>query len=301
MCAMIPHESHNAFTPSGVPSTSDDGSYVYVLEFSNGTVKVGYTKNPRQRLTGLVKESARYGQTMTRHWVSVPHWNAWENEKVLIEFCASRFSEVIDSGSGEYFAEGDFDDVINFSNTLNFRVLSSSERKIHEEAAEKKGREMAQALMKAIGAYSHSDEYSTREAWDYVSKHGMMLHAKDFTSRSDFLRQQMHMMTVLQVIDFEKVYGVTCLKDARVYKFGKSNYEVRFANGDDKYYAPLNYVAACLDIDPVGLASMVEDSEYAVLWRANSEHGIYDTEYVSDSFVRRIAFSRGIANPERIT
>jgi hypothetical protein len=61
--------------------------FIYILLFSSGTIKVGQTIDPRQRLTTHRRDAAAYNVTLVRNWFSPPHVNYLTNEEALIEMC----------------------------------------------------------------------------------------------------------------------------------------------------------------------------------------------------------------------
>jgi hypothetical protein len=72
----------NVFTE--IPGKSEEGAFVYVIQFSSGVVKVGYTRNPAQRLKQHADAAKRHGGGIAKYWVSQPHAQANENERCLI-------------------------------------------------------------------------------------------------------------------------------------------------------------------------------------------------------------------------
>jgi predicted GIY-YIG superfamily endonuclease len=81
---------------------------LYVVEFDQGTIKIGYSTNPELRMQNFASHGAVFRIRVLRHWVSEPHMGACLNEKTLIEWCRKRAVEV--SGK-EWFYGLEFDEV----------------------------------------------------------------------------------------------------------------------------------------------------------------------------------------------
>lgn len=104
-----------------ISGKSDEGTFVYVLQFSSGVVKVGYTANPAQRLKQHADTAQQHGGDITKHWVSQPHAQANENERRLIAFCADRAPRVTgNEKAGEYFTGLDFEEVLAYAKSLPY-------------------------------------------------------------------------------------------------------------------------------------------------------------------------------------
>jgi hypothetical protein len=98
--------------------------YVYVLEFSSGTVKVGQTGNPANRFKEHGNAAAAHGHTITRTWVSAPHIEFRENETALISFCADRWA----AASGrEAFEGAALDAIVEYAQGLPYTRVTESE------------------------------------------------------------------------------------------------------------------------------------------------------------------------------
>lgn len=81
---------------------------LYVVEFDQGTIKVGYSSNPELRMQAFATHGSVFRIRVLRHWVSEPHMGASLNEKTLINWCKKRAVEV--SGK-EWFYGLEFDEV----------------------------------------------------------------------------------------------------------------------------------------------------------------------------------------------
>ena len=65
------HPLSSAFPAMSPDDINDPKDHVnYVCFFSNGTFKVGVSKNPCARLANYVREATRFGQKVTGLWVS---------------------------------------------------------------------------------------------------------------------------------------------------------------------------------------------------------------------------------------
>lgn len=95
--------------------------YIYVIEFSSGTVKVGKAKDVAKRLGQHAKDARNHGITIVRSWRSPVHTSRNENEQRLIAFCWEHFGHPV-SGE-EYFASADFDVIVQFAAMLSFPTL----------------------------------------------------------------------------------------------------------------------------------------------------------------------------------
>jgi len=68
-------------------------STLYVVEFDQGTIKVGYASRPADRIQGHVYQAAHFRIGVLRHWVSETSTTAFLHEKALINWCAARAKE----------------------------------------------------------------------------------------------------------------------------------------------------------------------------------------------------------------
>lgn len=104
--------------------------YVYVLEFDTGVIKVGKAVDARQRLTSHRSNAEAMGRRVVAAWVSRAHGNYAENERVLIDACASRASKVI---RAEYFAGVGIAEARRVARGLPFEPRNSR-REQHDKA-----------------------------------------------------------------------------------------------------------------------------------------------------------------------
>ena len=88
-------------------NTGDYTGFFYILEYGD-LVKIGYTKNPYQRVMALKRNAENYGDLkLGKIALSIPHTNFSENEKKLHK----KFSAYRKSGS-ELF-DLDFQEIIS--------------------------------------------------------------------------------------------------------------------------------------------------------------------------------------------
>lgn len=90
--------------------------YIYAVGFTTGTVKVGHTEDPKQRLGTHQNEALAYGVGITGYWISPPHFNYKTNEDELIKLCRA----VSRRSRREYFHEIGLTKAIDLAWTLEF-------------------------------------------------------------------------------------------------------------------------------------------------------------------------------------
>lgn len=91
--------------------------YLYVIQFSDGIVKVGQTRNMRQRYKYHQYWGRRTGRTVTDVDIDLRYGSALPDEKKLIAFCQERWPAL--EGHREYFVGADFDEVWQFFRDLD--------------------------------------------------------------------------------------------------------------------------------------------------------------------------------------
>lgn len=102
-------------TLSNLPGKATRGGYVYVIAFHNGTVKVGSTVNPSQRVRFHQTSAAQFAITTLDVWVSPEIDRYLLAEKRLIA-AASRMST--DSALREWFWGVDFHALVEIANAV---------------------------------------------------------------------------------------------------------------------------------------------------------------------------------------
>lgn len=98
-----------------LPGKSPLGSYIYVLSFNVGILKVGMTVDPSLRLRQYLTSLTPFGISIVRHWISEPHGQAKVNEAKLLDFCRTSATPV---RKGEYFTDIAFGAVVAFADEL---------------------------------------------------------------------------------------------------------------------------------------------------------------------------------------
>ena len=91
--------------------------FIYVVEFSTGILKVGFSNEPNQRIAAHRVESRRFRADVLRTWVSPAHEGGKANEHALIAWCSR--SGINETGN-EYFRDVEFDDVVAYAKSLSY-------------------------------------------------------------------------------------------------------------------------------------------------------------------------------------
>lgn len=94
----------------------DDVHYLYVIQFSDGAVKVGQTRHVRERLKHHEYEARLADRTVEEFDFSFRYSNALAEERRLIAFCAARWTA--EPGRREYFADADFEALCSYFQQL---------------------------------------------------------------------------------------------------------------------------------------------------------------------------------------
>ncbi|QYC53725.1 G-I-Y Y-I-G endonuclease [Gordonia phage Leroy] len=118
--------------------------HVYVIAFSNGTIKVGRTRRPRHRIRTHQDEARRFGISIENLWLSEHHVEYKDTEHSLI--CHMR--EVATASSGaEYFADADFKRTVAFANSLPRSAMSPKEIEERAEADKRRAQARVEAWL----------------------------------------------------------------------------------------------------------------------------------------------------------
>lgn len=83
-------------------------SSLYVVEFDQGTIKVGYSATPVERIAAHVYQAGQFGIGAVRQWVSEPHPTAYKVERTLVWWCKRL---AVGIHGSEWFTGLDFDEV----------------------------------------------------------------------------------------------------------------------------------------------------------------------------------------------
>jgi len=106
--------------------------YIYVLELTDGIVKVGLSVIPAIRLKQHARGLLRNGVGISQEWISPRHAEAAANERLLKSACESLGGEHI--RADEWFAGVSFDDVVATAEVLPFTPHEGTQTMTLEEA-----------------------------------------------------------------------------------------------------------------------------------------------------------------------
>ena len=108
--------------------------YVYIVEFTDGTLKVGRANDLRVRLSRHLGDAEKFNLSIARWWGSPLHRNYASNEKKLIDFAVGEGER---SGGREYFTGVSFSAIRSFASSLPMSPtspgLAAAEIKSDEE------------------------------------------------------------------------------------------------------------------------------------------------------------------------
>jgi hypothetical protein len=137
--------------------------YTYVIKYSTGAIKVGYTRSPRERYRKLWNDAAQFGVWITDRWLSPLHGECEDNEIALIR-AGCRTGKRL----GAETFDCPFEDMVAYARMLPMsdrevptsRGLSPSEQRIAERRSRARTmrangstmREIAAALGISLGA-----------------------------------------------------------------------------------------------------------------------------------------------------
>ena len=91
--------------------------FVYVIEFSNGTVKVGRTENPDSRMSAHAAAGKKFGALITDKWLSPQH-SEWLANETRLKGIAAELGGTV--AAQEYFTGVGFADVVARAQELTF-------------------------------------------------------------------------------------------------------------------------------------------------------------------------------------
>lgn len=86
-----------------------DANYLYVILFANGVLKVGQSRNVRQRYKTHRWWARQHGTTIAEVNIGLRYGTASPDERKLIAFCRDRWPAL--QGHREYFVGADFEEV----------------------------------------------------------------------------------------------------------------------------------------------------------------------------------------------
>jgi hypothetical protein len=103
--------------PPPAPAPPERPGCVYVVEFSNGTVKVGRSQSPSARLAAHRTDGRKFGADLTGQWVSPEHAE-WIGNETQLKIIARDLGGK--TNSAEYFTGITFADVVARAQELTF-------------------------------------------------------------------------------------------------------------------------------------------------------------------------------------
>lgn len=96
------------------------GGFIYVVEFSDGTVKPGQSTAVATRLQTHAYDGKKFGLEIARWWVSPRHPSFKMSERSLLALVASSSTP----RASEYFPDADFDTVVTQAQRIVVRGVS---------------------------------------------------------------------------------------------------------------------------------------------------------------------------------
>jgi hypothetical protein len=117
---------------------------IYVIAFSDGSIKVGKTRRPKSRLRTHLNKAAEHGLEMVNLWISGEHVEYAENETALIDSLSARAEVRV----RETFTGTSFDDATRLAAELPRTRLSETEIAERLQAEATWSRDEATAWMK---------------------------------------------------------------------------------------------------------------------------------------------------------
>ena len=119
-----PVQSVRAVEATDAPVTpSENAGCIYVIEFSNGTVKVGRSSTPDTRLATHRSQGRKFGADITDQWVSPRHAEWHANEAKLISIAKELGGT---PAAAEYFTGVAFADITERARDLPFTLSAAA-------------------------------------------------------------------------------------------------------------------------------------------------------------------------------
>jgi hypothetical protein len=112
----VAHLEVNPAAWGNLPRAPEGSGYLYVIQFSSGTVKVGRATWPAQRLNDHRRYGWAFGVVIWRVWISAQHPSCEVTEDRLIRFAASIATG--DRARREFFHGADFDQLVRYAESL---------------------------------------------------------------------------------------------------------------------------------------------------------------------------------------
>lgn len=135
---ILPMQQRQCFPCRPADAHWADG-FIYVVEFSDSTIKVGRALDLSRRLSAHRSDARRFGLNITRWWGSDIHRGYDDTESALIKFSEANGNV---QGGREYFTDLDFDTAVEFATSIQlsrtpaplaaFEARESGERRQRE-------------------------------------------------------------------------------------------------------------------------------------------------------------------------
>ena len=139
--------------------------YLYAVQFSSNTVKVGRSGQPKDRIAAHARAAEAHAEKITSAWTSRPHMHCDQTERQLIKFCHGHGEAVRPRSRGEYFRGVPFATIQQFAELLVEQAIESAlldQRRLDD--AER--REYLDGLIDAAGDDLSWTWQQAHEAWD---------------------------------------------------------------------------------------------------------------------------------------
>lgn len=126
-----------------------DEGFLYLVEFNQGTLKVGYSKRPTARIKQHEKAADVFGISVKRTWISAPHREATENERLAITWCAAHATTV---RGAEWFTGVAFADAKAYIESLPANRMTDAQFAAREQYLDARGRQLTEQLTRPAWA-----------------------------------------------------------------------------------------------------------------------------------------------------
>ncbi|MEU6709978.1 GIY-YIG nuclease family protein [Nonomuraea sp. NPDC046802] len=121
---LLQWEDPDGVSPVGLPERHEYWryvGYVYVVELSNGLIKIGRTANPRKRMEQHLRQAGPFELKIVRLWLSVVHRDPVQVEKLLLSYGRQHSTaQVLD----EYFKGLGFASTVRFAATVDHEPVT---------------------------------------------------------------------------------------------------------------------------------------------------------------------------------
>jgi hypothetical protein len=128
--------------PEHKRSSGRDG-YLYAIHLSTDVVKVGKTRNPRQRIANHIDTAGRFGASVKQVWLSELHENYSQNEQLLIAALGA-------PAHGNEFFRVDFSHAVRLAADLDYVCPNMEQREIRDAEIAAQTKANARQLFQAL-------------------------------------------------------------------------------------------------------------------------------------------------------